>query len=65
MNDQGGADYSCQVVVMATGIAVPNSIDFPGKEHTVGYEDMSMNPEDYEGKRVLILGEYCRCWSIN
>lgn len=57
MNDQNGTDYSCQVVVMATGIALPNSVDFEGKEHTISYEDMSMNPDDYERKRVLILGK--------
>ena len=32
--------------------------DIEGIEHTDGYEDMSLNPDDYEGQTVLILGEY-------
>jgi hypothetical protein len=42
---------------MATGMWKPNQPKFEGVEHTVGYEDMSLNPDDYEGKTVLILGK--------
>ena len=41
---------------MATGIAKPNKPDFPGQEYVEGYEDMSTDPEDFEGQSVLILG---------
>ena len=41
---------------MATGLWKPNIPDMEGIEHTDGYETMSLNPDDYEGKSVLILG---------
>ena len=41
---------------MATGLAMPNKPDFLGQEYVEGYEDMSTNPEYYEGQSVLILG---------
>ncbi|XP_076451217.1 FAD-dependent oxidoreductase domain-containing protein 2-like [Babylonia areolata] len=56
MNDQNGNEHSCKVVVMATGMWKPNIPDMPGIEHALGYETMSLNPDDYEGKTVLILG---------
>lgn len=43
--------------MVATGIATPNvpqNVD--GMEHVIGYEDVSINPEDFEGQSVLILG---------
>ena len=43
-------------LIMATGIAKPNKPDFPGQEYVEGYEDMSTDPEDFEGQSVLILG---------
>ncbi|XP_066293105.1 FAD-dependent oxidoreductase domain-containing protein 2-like [Branchiostoma lanceolatum] len=56
LRDQTNRTYACQTLIVATGIWVPNTPDFRGHEHTVGYEDMSLDPEDYEGKTVLILG---------
>jgi len=42
---------------LSTGLWVPNfPSDFPGIEHVVGYESMSIDPDDFEGKLVLIIG---------
>ena len=35
-----------------------NTPKFKGVEHTVAYSDVSTNPEDFEGKTVLILGKF-------
>ncbi|XP_064604123.1 FAD-dependent oxidoreductase domain-containing protein 2-like [Liolophura sinensis] len=56
MADQRGQQYSCRILTVATGIWKPNLPMFKGIELTEGYEDISTNPEDYEGQTVLILG---------
>ena len=50
--------FLCRTLVVATGIAKPNIVDFPGVNLTEGYESISINPEDYEGQSVLIIGKY-------
>lgn len=40
----------------ATGMQRAHTPKFQGWENTVGYEDVSTNPDDFEGKSVLILG---------
>ncbi|XP_071965950.1 FAD-dependent oxidoreductase domain-containing protein 2-like [Antedon mediterranea] len=56
MDDQNGKTYSCQVMIMGTGIGTPNKPYFAGMEHTESYEDMSIDTDDFEGKSVMILG---------
>ncbi|XP_059153473.1 FAD-dependent oxidoreductase domain-containing protein 2-like [Physella acuta] len=57
MNDQMGQCYTCRTLIMATGISTPNiPRQVQGIDLTTGYETMSLNPDDYEGKSVLILG---------
>ncbi|KAI8734901.1 FAD-dependent oxidoreductase domain-containing protein 2 [Biomphalaria glabrata] len=56
MQDQTGQSYVCRTLIMATGVSTPNIPNGDGINLTVGYESMSLNPEDYEGKSVLILG---------
>ncbi|XP_013388556.1 FAD-dependent oxidoreductase domain-containing protein 2 [Lingula anatina] len=56
MEDQRGNAYSCKNLIMATGMQKANVPKFPGYELAVGYEDVSVDPEDFEGKSVLILG---------
>ncbi|XP_070580581.1 FAD-dependent oxidoreductase domain-containing protein 2-like [Ptychodera flava] len=56
LTDQVNKTYVCQTLIVSTGIASPNKPTFRGMDHVVGYEDMSLDPEDYEGKTVLILG---------
>nr|XP_006816535.1 PREDICTED: FAD-dependent oxidoreductase domain-containing protein 2-like [Saccoglossus kowalevskii] len=49
--------YECKTVIVGTGLSLPNNPYFKGFEHTVGYEDMSIDKADYEGKTVLIMGK--------
>lgn len=37
-------------------MSVPNLVDFPGSEYVEGYESVSVDPEDFVGQNVLILG---------
>lgn len=46
-----------RVLIIATGLWVPNIPDLTGIDYAEGYETMSINPDDYEGKNVLILGK--------
>lgn len=52
-----GRVYACQFVVMATGLPNLRPSDFPGNELTVGYDTVSTNRSDFDGKRVLIIGK--------
>ncbi|OWK03990.1 FOXRED2, partial [Cervus elaphus hippelaphus] len=44
------------VLLVATGLSVPNQVDFPGSEYADGYESVSVDPKDFVGQNVLILG---------
>ncbi|MCA9704595.1 MAG: NAD(P)-binding domain-containing protein [Myxococcales bacterium] len=52
-----GSAYESQVLIVATGVGRPHMPDIPGIELATGYESMSIDPEDYCGKNVLILGK--------
>lgn len=41
---------------MANGLSVPFHPEFIGAEFVEHYEEVSVNPKDYEGQSVLILG---------
>ncbi|XP_059881573.1 FAD-dependent oxidoreductase domain-containing protein 2 isoform X2 [Delphinus delphis] len=56
LTDQKGQAYQCSVLLVATGLSVPNQVDFPGSEYLDGYESVSVDPEDFVGQNVLILG---------
>ncbi|KAL4240447.1 FAD-dependent oxidoreductase domain-containing protein 2 [Mactra antiquata] len=56
MSDQNDEIYKCGRLIVATGIAKPNIPNLEGMEYVDGYETMSMDPDDYEGQTVLILG---------
>lgn len=56
LTDQMGHTHQCSVLLVATGLSVPNQVDFPGSEYVEGYESVSVDPEDFEGQNVLILG---------
>lgn len=47
---------TCSVLLVATGLSVPKLVDFPGSEHVEGYESVSVDPKDFVGQNVLILG---------
>lgn len=56
LTDHKRQTYRCRVLFVATGLSVPNQVDFPGSEHLEGYESVSVDPEDFAGQNVLILG---------
>ncbi|XP_006890221.1 PREDICTED: FAD-dependent oxidoreductase domain-containing protein 2 [Elephantulus edwardii] len=56
LTDEKGQTYQCSVLLVATGLSVPNQVDFPGSEYVEGYASVSINPKDFEGQNVLILG---------
>ncbi|MGV9770896.1 NAD(P)-binding domain-containing protein [Streptosporangium sp. NPDC003464] len=53
----GGQTFRAECLVMAAGWGGPNIPDIPGIELAVGYEDMPIAPEDFTGRRVLIIGK--------
>ncbi|XP_067998458.1 FAD-dependent oxidoreductase domain-containing protein 2 [Melanerpes formicivorus] len=56
LTDQDRQNYKCSSLLVATGTWVPNVVNFPGSEYVEGYETVSVNPEDFAGQTVLILG---------
>ncbi|XP_008054469.1 FAD-dependent oxidoreductase domain-containing protein 2 [Carlito syrichta] len=56
LTDQKGQAFQCSVLLAATGLSVPNQVAFPGSEYVEGYESMSVDPKDFVGQNVLILG---------
>nr|XP_028601489.1 FAD-dependent oxidoreductase domain-containing protein 2 isoform X1 [Podarcis muralis]XP_028601490.1 FAD-dependent oxidoreductase domain-containing protein 2 isoform X1 [Podarcis muralis] len=56
LTDQNAQFYKCSVLLVATGTWVPNKVNFPGSEYVEGYESVSIDPEDFVGQSVLILG---------
>ena len=46
-----------RVLIVATGMWKPYIPNLIGVQHAVGYENVSTDPADFEGKAVLILGE--------
>ena len=43
-------------LIVATGVSQPVIPTISGAEFMDGYEDMSLDRDDYEGQTVLILG---------
>ncbi|XP_060079934.1 FAD-dependent oxidoreductase domain-containing protein 2-like [Ylistrum balloti] len=56
MDDQNGKTSTCKVVILATGLFKPYVPDLLGVELTDSYDTLSVDPEDYEAKSVMILG---------
>lgn len=48
---------SISVLLVATGLWVPHTVDFVGADLVEGYESISTNPDDYKDQAVLILGK--------
>lgn len=57
LTDQHGSSYVCSVLLLATGLWVPQTIEFVGSDLVEGYESISVNAEDYKDQAVLILGK--------
>ncbi|CAF1007257.1 unnamed protein product [Rotaria sp. Silwood1] len=56
MNDQHDNQYTCGIVIVATGLSIPNIPPINGIDLAIGYENLSLNIEEFENKSVLILG---------
>ncbi|GAB1599172.1 FAD-dependent oxidoreductase domain-containing protein 2-like isoform X1 [Argonauta hians] len=56
MTDQYNNKYTCRWIIVATGLWRPNIPNFKGSHHMMGYESVSTNPDEFEGKSVLIFG---------
>ena len=57
LHDAAGRQYACQRLLVATGVAKPYLPAIPGIELAKGYEEMSVNPKDYQNQSVLIIGK--------
>lgn len=57
VRDGCGNELHARVLVVATGCAKPYVPEIPGIEHAENYNTMSVDPEDFCGQRVLILGK--------
>ncbi|XP_074864570.1 FAD-dependent oxidoreductase domain-containing protein 2 isoform X2 [Carettochelys insculpta] len=56
LTDYNSQNYRCSLLLVATGTWVPNEVNFPGSEYVEGYESVSINPDDFAGQTILILG---------
>ncbi|XP_068606447.1 FAD-dependent oxidoreductase domain-containing protein 2 [Brachionichthys hirsutus] len=57
LTDQHASDYTCSVLLVATGLWVPQKVEFMGSDLVEDYESISTDPDDYKGQAVLILGK--------
>jgi thioredoxin reductase len=56
MNDQHANTICCGTLIVATGLPVAVQPKFEGAELMDNYDTVTVNPEDYENQRVLIIG---------
>ena len=47
-----------RILLVATGMWKPNVPPMKGLDLAEGYEHINLDPSHYEGKTVLILGEF-------
>jgi len=57
LHDENGNSFHCRNLIVATGLSRPYTPDITGFEHVESYCDVSVDPEDFRGQRVLILGK--------
>src|SRR5262249_44743347 len=55
--DQSGQAYEAQRVIVATGVQKPYVPPIPGIETAELYAGASVDPQDFVGQRVLIIGK--------
>ena len=53
----GERSFHCERLIVATGIPVPVIPDIPGIELAEDYSDVTVDPEDFIGQRVMIIGK--------
>ncbi len=47
----------CSVLLVSTGLWVPQQVDFLGSDLVEGYESIPTDPEEFKDQAVLILGK--------
>ncbi|MGD2114898.1 MAG: NAD(P)-binding domain-containing protein [Acidobacteriota bacterium] len=57
LRDQNGEVHKARRLVVATGLFQPHEPDIPGIQHAEQYAEVSVDPRDFAGQRVLILGK--------
>lgn len=57
VSDQHGNVIQCRVLVVATGVSLPYIPEIPGIELTENYFDCSIDPADFAGQKVLVIGK--------
>lgn len=57
LHDHQGNTYSCRCLIIGTGWTRPFIPPIPGIEHGENYTECSVEPEDFRGQRVLIIGK--------
>ena len=57
IKDENGSTIRTRCLIVAVGIAKPYIPEIPGIELTENYEDMPLDPDDFNDQRVLILGK--------
>ncbi|QDT13171.1 NAD(P)-binding domain-containing protein [Planctomycetes bacterium K23_9] len=57
VRDANGNQLRTRCLIVATGIPKPYIPEIPGIELSENYETMSIDPDDFAGQRVLILGK--------
>lgn len=55
--DRSGRCWSCDRLVVATGLARPNTPDIPGIELAESYTETSIDPQDFLGQTVMVIGK--------
>lgn len=55
--DQNGQVHSCKHLIVATGCSKLYLPDIPGIELAERYTNVSVNPDDFENQRVLVIGK--------
>ena len=57
LQDQHGRSYRCRALILATGFSEAFVPDIPGIDLCEKYENAPMDPDAYEGQRVLFIGK--------
>ena len=57
LTDTEGNVFSCRYLIVATGAGKPYVAPIPGIELAESYVDVSIDPDDFQNQRVLILGK--------
>lgn len=57
VTDQHGHEHRARRLIVATGLTRPNTPDIPGIETAEDYSVVSVDPEGFTDRRVLIIGK--------